>query len=69
MNSDKRCAKVIYNAPGGAASKNAITNRITIPVPWIKDMGITRENREVLLVYDRENNRIIVTKYDEKQKK
>lgn len=65
MNTDKRKAKIIYNIPGGFATKNAITNRVTIPVPWVKAMGITKEDRDVLLEFDRDTNKIIITKLSE----
>lgn len=57
---EEKTAKVIFNKSGGTASKGGITNRITVPTSWIKDMGITPENREVKLVFDGE--KIIVKK-------
>ena len=65
MNTDKRKAKIIYNIPGGFASRNAITNRVTIPVPWIKAMGITKDDRDVLLEFDKNANIITITKLSE----
>lgn len=57
---DEKTAKVIFNKSGGTAKGTAITNRITIPTSWIKEMGITEENREVKLVI--EDNKIIIEK-------
>ena len=57
---EEKTAKVIFNKSGGTASKGGITNRITVPTSWIKDMGITPENREVKLFFDGE--KIIVKK-------
>ena len=68
MNTDTRKAKIIYNIPGGFANKNAITNRVTIPVPWIKAMGITKEDRDVLLKFDKKTNSITITKLSESEK-
>lgn len=48
---EERKAKVLFNKSGGNASRNAVTNRITIPTSWIKEMGITRDNREVVLEF------------------
>ena len=49
---EEREAKVLFNKSGGTASKEGITNRITIPTRWIKAMGITKEDREVWLIFD-----------------
>ena len=42
---EERKAKVSFNKSGGTAKGNAITNRITIPTSWIKEMGIDIDNR------------------------
>ena len=57
---EERQAKVSFNRSGGTAKGTAITNRVTIPTSWIKEMGITEENREVKLVI--EDNKIIIEK-------
>ena len=49
---EERTAKILYNKSGGTASKGGITNRVTIPTKWIKEMGITENNREVFLSFD-----------------
>ena len=43
----KKTVKVIFNRSGGTAGSGGITNRITIPTTWVKEMGITEEQREV----------------------
>ena len=53
---EERKAKIIFNKSGSGS----ITNRIILPVPWIKKLGITKENREVTIRY--EGNRIIIEK-------
>ena len=57
---EERQAKVSFNKSGGTAKGTAITNRVTIPTSWIKEMGITEDNREIKLVI--ENNKIIIEK-------
>lgn len=57
---EERKAKIIFNKSGGSSGKNSITNRVTLPTTWIKEMGITLEDREVNLTY--ENDRIIIEK-------
>lgn len=49
---EERKARVLFNKSGGTAGKGGITNRVTIPTKWIKEMGITENNREVFLSFD-----------------
>ena len=56
----KKTAKVIFNRSGGTAGSGGITNRITIPTTWVKEMGITEEKREVNISFDGE--KIIIEK-------
>lgn len=49
---EERKAKILFNRSGGTASKGGITNRVTLPTKWIKEMGITEDNREVFLSFD-----------------
>lgn len=51
---EEKRAKVIFNRSGGTAGSGGITNRITIPTKWIKEMGITEEQREVNISFDGE---------------
>lgn len=57
---EEKRARVIFNKSGGTAGKGGITNRITIPTTWIKEMGITEEQREVNISFDGE--KIIIKK-------
>lgn len=56
----ERIAKVSFNKSGGTAKGKAITNRVTIPTTWIKQLDITEESREVKLILD--NDKIIIEK-------
>jgi len=49
---EERDAKILFNKSGGTASREGITNRVTIPTRWTKAMGITLEDREVRLIFD-----------------
>lgn len=51
---EEKRARVIFNKSGGTAGKGGITNRITIPTTWVKEMGITEEQREVNISFDGE---------------
>lgn len=56
----EKTAKVIFNKSGGTAGSGGITNRVTIPTTWSREMGITEEDREVILKFDGET--IIIRK-------
>ena len=57
---EERIAKVSFNKSGGTARGTAITNRITIPTSWIKELGITEDDRQVKLRLI--DNKIVVEK-------
>lgn len=59
---EERIAKISFNKSGGTARGTAITNRVTIPTTWIKDMGIDKDDREVKLSFDGE--KITITKVE-----
>lgn len=61
---EEREAKVLFNKSGGTAKGKAITNRITIPTSWIKELNITEEDREVTLKLI--DNKIIIEKSQDK---
>lgn len=51
---------IMMNKAGGNASKNALTYRISLPARAIKALGITPEDRSVILSYDDE--KIVIVK-------
>lgn len=53
---------IMMNKAGGNASKNALTYRISLPAGAIKALGITPEDRSVILSYDDEKIVIIKDK-------
>ena len=57
-----RQAKVLFAKSGGTAGKGGTTNRITLPTSWIKELGITEEERQVDIILDTEAGRIIIEK-------
>lgn len=57
---ETRKAKMIVTSPGGTSSKNAEGFRLNIPTVWARDMGISKEDRNVTISY--ENKRIIIEK-------
>ena len=61
---DNRTSKISLNKVGGNASKEALNYRINIPNTWAKELGITKENRDVNISFD--GNKIIIEKAEEK---
>ncbi|WP_283697591.1 AbrB/MazE/SpoVT family DNA-binding domain-containing protein [Clostridium perfringens] len=57
---EERILKVSFNRSGGTASKNGMTTRITLPIKWVKDLGVTEEDREVKVKIH--NDKIIIEK-------
>lgn len=51
---------VIFNKAGGNASKNAYTYKINLPVDMIRELGVTEDDRGVIL--SMENGAIMIRK-------
>ena len=49
---EKRNGRIMIHTPGGTAAKGSYTYKLSIPTSWIKEMGITEDNREVELSFD-----------------
>lgn len=45
-----------YKAGNGEAT------RISLPKPWLRELGITKEDKTVELIYDKENEQLIIRK-------
>lgn len=54
---EKRKANIIYHKAGNGKSA-----KLTMPIPWLRDMQITEEEKSVLLEYNEEDKKIIITK-------
>ena len=65
MTIEVRKLRVMFNKVGGNASKGAQSTRITLPVTWVKDLGLTPENREVKTTYD--GNKITIEPYEDEK--
>lgn len=58
---EERKAKILFNKSGGTASgENAITYRVTLPSTWVKNMNITKDDRNVKLSFD--DTKIVIQK-------
>ncbi len=49
---EKRAGKIIIQTPGGTAAKGSYTYKLSIPSSWIKEMGLSEDNRQVELFFD-----------------
>ena len=47
-----RKTNVIIQSPGGTAGKNSDTFKLALPSSWMKQLGISRDDREVELNFD-----------------
>lgn len=54
---DKREVKVSFGKAG-----NGVGAKISLPVPWLKKMGIFQEDRDVEMSYNEETHQIIISK-------
>lgn len=57
LKSDIRELKIMFNNDG----KGTYTNRISLPKTWIARMGITSDEREVIVKFE-DDKRIIIEK-------
>ena len=59
---ESRNCKITIGKPGGPASKGAKNYRLSLPTNWIKEMGITEEDRNVKITFD--GNKITIEKIE-----
>lgn len=57
-NPQVRQMMVTWTRAGGNASQNAISNKISIPNLWLKEMDVTELDRKIIMTYDGEEIRI-----------
>lgn len=57
---EQRIVNVIIQAPGGTAAKNSNTYKLSLPSSWVKEMGISEDDRQVEMKFD--GTSIIITK-------
>ena len=53
---------VSLRSAGGIASKGALRGSINIPKEILNDIGVTKEDKEVVLTYDTETKEIKIKK-------
>ena len=51
---------VLFNKPGGTASKNAMMVRVTLPPEYVTELGITPDEKEIIMYM--EEDKLIIKK-------
>ena len=41
---------------------NGTATRLTVPIKWLRELGITPEEKEIELIFDKENKQLIIKK-------
>lgn len=54
---EKRDLNISFYKAGGT-----LATRLNIPIPWIKKLGIKPEERKVEVIFDEENEQLIIRK-------
>ena len=55
---EKRVLKVIFGKDG----RGATNTKLTLPITWLREIGITQDERSVSVEYDKKNEQIIIKK-------
>ena len=56
---EKRGGRIITGRAGGTAGKNAMTYKVSLPSAWVREMGLSGEERQIELSFD--GQRIILS--------
>ena len=51
---------IIIGKVGGNANENSVNYKISLPAKMVKDLGVTKENKGVILTF--ENDSIVIRK-------
>ncbi|MDO4720970.1 MAG: hypothetical protein Q4A78_09950 [Peptostreptococcaceae bacterium] len=52
----------VKNISFNKSGTNGVTPKMTLPLKWLEDMGVTEDEREVKLKYSEKNKKITITK-------
>ena len=55
---EERKLNIIFNKSGSGS----INTKVSLPVTWVKQMGITKDNREIIAEFNEEKQEIIIKK-------
>ena len=51
---------IIIGKVGGNANENSVNYKVSLPAKMVKDLGVTKEDRSVILTF--ENDSIVIRK-------
>lgn len=51
---------IIIGKVGGNANENSVNYKVSLPAKMVKDLGVTKENKGVILTF--ENDSIVIRK-------
>lgn len=54
---EKRDLNVSFYKAGGT-----LATRLNLPIPWVKKLGITPEDKGIELIFDEKNEQLIIRK-------
>ena len=54
---ERRDGRVSFHKSGSGRGA-----KVTIPIPWLRKMGISEEDREIVFIFDEENQKLIIEK-------
>lgn len=55
---EERKLKIIFNKSGDGY----MSGKLSVPMTWLKDMGLTPEDREVEVIYNKETKSFVTKK-------
>ena len=55
---EERNLKIIFNKSGDGY----MSGKLSVPMTWLKDMGLTLEDREVEVIYNKETKSFVTKK-------
>lgn len=54
---EKRDLKITFHKAG-----NGRGSKLSLPIPWLRKLGITEESRDIELIFDEENKCLVLKK-------
>lgn len=55
--------KVVSFSKSGSGS---LTPRVIVPITWLREMGVTPDDKRINMEYDKESKQIIIKAYEKK---
>lgn len=59
---EKRGMKVMFNKAGGNASKKSYNTRVSLPIKWVREMGVSEDERQIDMFFTGDS--IVIKKDD-----